>query len=331
MVATGLAVAAGLLSLLRPREYTAVAKFRALSSSGGQNALGVLGAQLGISGIGQTGDAPEFYIDLLRSRSVLRDLGSRIYKIPGPPPFTGDLFTFFKIPPDKTSARNIKLVETLQKKITTSVERTTGIVTVEINTTEPKLSEQMCVTLLSLLNEYDVNRRREQARAEREFVEQRLTDERSALASEEDALTSFFTRNRQLLTGRVGASPELNAEESRLQRRVQFRQELYLSLAQNLSRIELEESRNTPTLTVLERPEGFVDRRPRGTLRLAALLFILGLIVGAGVAVVREYLAMVRASGPQVLEASPDSVSGARRRSRHAGRPDQAAVAKSAE
>jgi uncharacterized protein involved in exopolysaccharide biosynthesis len=282
----GLALVGGIFSLLRPREYTATARFRALSSSGGQNTLGAIGAQLGIAALSQSEDAPEFYIDLLRSRTILKDLGSRIYTIPGPPPFSGDLYTFFKIEPDKTSARNIKLVETLQKKLTTSIERTTGIVTVEVNTTEPKLSEQMCVTLMSLLNQYDVNRRRDQARAEREFVEQRLSDERAALASEEDALTNFFTRNRQLIVGR-SAAPELNAEESRLQRRVQLRQELYLSLAQNLSRVELEESRNTPTLSLLERPEGFVERRPRGTLRLATLLFLLGLVVGGAVAVVR--------------------------------------------
>jgi uncharacterized protein involved in exopolysaccharide biosynthesis len=332
MLSFGLAIAGAVLSILRPREYTALARFRALAPTGGaQGALGALGAQLGISALSQSGDNPEFYIDLLRSRGMLRDLGSRIYHISGPPPFTGDLYTFFEIPPDRTSARNIKLVETLQKKIKTSIERTTGIVTVEVNTTEPKLSEQISVTLLGLLNQYDINRRRDRAHAEREFVELRVGDERAALTSEEDALTGFYTRNRQLLAGRSVGSAELNAEESRLQRRVQYRQALYLSLAQDLSKIELEEARNTPTLLVLERPEGFVEPRPRGTLRLATLLFILGLIVGAGVAVVREYLAMVRAGGLQVFEPGGEPSAGPRRRPRQSGRAEQPNVARSAD
>jgi uncharacterized protein involved in exopolysaccharide biosynthesis len=328
----GLAAVGAVSSLLRPREYTAVAKFRALSAgNSGQSTLGAIGAQLGLAALSQTSDAPEFYTDLVRSRTILKDLGSRTYTIPGSPPFTGDLYSFFKIKPDQPSARNVKLVNALQKTIKTSVARPTGIVTLEVNTTEPKLSEQMCVTLLALLNEFDIARRRDQARAERQFVEQRVGEERAALSADEDALTSFFTRNRQLLAGRPTGSPELIAEESRLHRRVQFRQELYLSLAQNLAKIELDEARNTPTLSVLERPEGFVQPRPRGTIRLATLLFLFGLIVGAAMAVMREYLTMVKGNGPQVLESTGEPVAGSRRRSRQPGRPDQPNVARSAE
>jgi len=332
LLAFGLAVIGGLLSLLRPREYMATAKFRALAPGGsGQGSLGALGAQLGLSSLSTQGDPPEFYIGLLRSRGMLRDLGSRIYTVPGSPPFKGDLYTFFKIKADQPSARNIKLVDALEKKIETSVERTTGVVTVQVHTTEPALSEQMSVTLLGLLDEYDINRRRDQARAERQFVEQRLTDERAALTADEDALTSFYTRNRQLIAGRPTGSAELNAEESRLERRVQFRQELYLSLAQNLSKIELEEARDTPTLTILERPDGFIEPRPRGTLRLATLLLLLGLVVGAGAAIVREYLTMVKGSGLQVFEPGSEPSAGPRRRTRQSARGDQPSVARSAE
>jgi uncharacterized protein involved in exopolysaccharide biosynthesis len=331
-LAFGLAVTGGLLSLLRSREYVATARFRALSASGGgQGALGSIGQQLGLASLSQQGDPPEFYIGLLRSRGMLKDLGSRIYTVPGNSPFKGDLYAFYKIAADGPSARNIKLVDVLEKKIETSVERTTGVVTVQVHTTNPTLSEQMSVTLLGLLDEYDINRRREQARAERQFVEQRLSDERAALTADEDALTSFYTRNRQLVAGRPTGSAELNAEESRLERRVQFRQELYLSLAQNLSKIELEEARDTPTLTVLERPGGFIEPRPRGTLRLATLLFIFGLVVGAGWAIVREYLTMVKASGLQVFEPENEPSVAPRRRTRQSGRGDQTSVARSAE
>ena len=157
-----------------------------------------------------------------------------------------------------------------------------------IRTNNPELSESIAVNALALLNEYDIRRKRTQAKAEREFVEQMLRAERATLTADENALTSFYTRNRQLLRG-VGGSPVLAAEEARLQRRVQFSQQVYLALAQSLTRAELEESRNTPVIAVLQRPEGFVERRPKGTLRLMIVLAVIGAMLASAVVMFREY------------------------------------------
>lgn len=116
------------------------------------------------------------------------------------------------------------------------------------------------------------------------------------MTTAENALTSFYTRNRQLLQG-VGSSPELAAEEARLQRQVQFTQQVYLALAQSLTRAELDESRNTPVIAVLERPEGFVERRPRGTLRLMIVLGVIGAMLASGVVMFREYRSLTNEAG----------------------------------
>lgn len=283
------ALAGTIFSVLRPREYTAMVRFRPVAGTSGQGgSLAQLGAQLGIALPSANADAPEFYMALLRSRNFLRELGTRQYRLAGSTRPTS-LFSFFEIDDTTTDAANLKLVRALGRVMSLSVERTTGIVTVQINTRRPELSEQLATGTLELLNAYDLRSRHAQAGAEREFVEERLTQERDRMTAEEGALAEFYDRNKQLLAGRA-TSAQLTAEESRLQRRVQFQQQLYLSLAQNLARAELEEARTTPTISVVDRAEGFIAPRPRGTLRLALVLALLGFLVGVLVALWREYM-----------------------------------------
>jgi uncharacterized protein involved in exopolysaccharide biosynthesis len=283
------AVLGGILSFLRPREYTAMVRFRPVAgTSGGQGSIAQLGAQLGIALPTANADAPEFYMALLRSRDFLRELGTKRYRLAGSAQPT-TLYPFFKINDTTSDAAHLKLVRALGRVTSLSVERTTGIVTVQINTRRPELSEQLATATLELLNAYDLRSRHEHAGAEREFVEQRLTQERDRMSSEEAALASFYDRNKQLLAGRA-TSAQLTAEESRLQRRVQFQQQLYLSLAQNLARAELEEARTTPTISIIDRAEGFIAPKPRGTVRLALVLALLGFLVGVVLALWREYV-----------------------------------------
>lgn len=280
----------GLANMLRERQHVATARFRAVGSANAQqSALSAIGAQFGFAGLTAATDAPELYVNILMSRDLLRELGSKQYTLKTPTPFQGDMYEYFEIEEGKSAAGNLKLVKALQDRIKPSVDRVTGIVTFQVRTNNPELSESIAVNALALLNEYDIRRKRTQARAEREFVEQMLRAERATLTADENALTSFYTRNRQLLRGIGSASPELAAEEARLQRRVQFSQQVYLALAQSLTRAELEESRNTPVIAVLQRPEGFVERRPKGTLRLMIVLGVIGALLASAVVMFREY------------------------------------------
>lgn len=294
VICAGIGMLLGLANMLRTRQFTASLRFRGVSAaSAQQSALSALGAQLGVASLLGAADAPDIYVSVLRSRDLLRELGSQQYSTSNPRTFSGDLYAYFRIEEADSSAKNLELVDELQDRIRTTIERTTGIVTFEVNTDSPELSQEIAVNALEQLNAFDIRRRREQARAEREFVESRLAAERATLTADENELANFYASNRQLLSG-VRSSPALAAEEARLQRRVQLSQQLYLSLAQNLARSELEEARNTPTISVLERPEGFVRRKPRGTGRMMVLLGLLGILTGVGIALVREYRSMLR-------------------------------------
>jgi uncharacterized protein involved in exopolysaccharide biosynthesis len=76
----------------------------------------------------------------------------------------------------------------------------------------------------------------------------------------------FYRQNRYFAN-----SPELKAEEGRLQRQVSLRQQLYVSLAQSLEGAKIEEVRNTPVFTLLDRPQGSVEPTDRN---LPAKVFV---------------------------------------------------------
>jgi uncharacterized protein involved in exopolysaccharide biosynthesis len=106
---------------------------------------------------------------------------------------------------------------------------------------------------------------------------------------------------------RFGEHSALTNEAARLERNVMIAQQLFVSLSQNYESARLEEVRNTPVITVLERPEGFVERQARGTVRKTIIAFVAGGFVVALIALARDLLA--RSRGRRDIEEFFDSLS----------------------
>jgi hypothetical protein len=73
-----------------------------------------------------------------------------------------------------------------------------------------------------------------------------------------------------------------------------MRQQLYVALTQNLEAAKIDEARNTPVITEVESPEGFVQRMPRHTVRNSVLGLLAGVASAIGIAFFIEYVARQR-------------------------------------
>jgi uncharacterized protein involved in exopolysaccharide biosynthesis len=228
-------------------------------------------------------------MDLLQSREVLREVVLTTFDAPDVLGEPATLLRYFALEGLDRSIAVMRGIRSLRGTLDVRGDRTTGLVRLEIRTRSPELSAQVASRFLELVNDYNLRRRQSQARAEREFVEQRLASGQQDLLAAEEALAAFYRRNR-----RFQDSPELMAEESRLQRVVALRQQLYLSLAQSHEAAKIEEVRNTPVITVLEHPEGFVEPRARGTTRKAAVAAILAIFFAVVTSFTLEYLRRAR-------------------------------------
>lgn len=286
----GLALLVGLASFLTPRRYTSSASFVPQEPMPAQGMFSQLAAQYGFGGITGGGEtSPQFYASLLGSNEILRQVVTHRYEVDG---FEGTLLEYFEIGPDESYAA-VKAVEELRDIVSVDVDRVSSVVRIEVHTKRPALSAAILTRMLALVSEYNLERRQSQARAEREFVERRLSDARAELAQAEEALAAFYRSNR-----RFEESPELVAQEARLQREVSLRQELFLTLSQSFETARIEEVRSTPVITVVDRPEATVQPRPRGTIRKALIALIGGGFLGLILAFGSEYLELARRTNP---------------------------------
>ena len=281
-----LAVLTVALSLSRRRQYVSTTSFVSQEAGPTGTGLSSLVSQFGF--LAPTGSltSPQFYADLLQSKAVMREVVRTVYAVEGSDGFRGTLIQYFSVAEPDSESAAAQAVEFLKGATTVTTDRITGVVRLKVATRYAALSAQVATRYLELLNDYNLRRRQSQARAEREFVEARLAAYQSDLQVAEQALAEFYRRNR-----RIEDAPQLRAEEGRLLRQVTFHQQLYLTLAQRHEAAKIDEVRDTPVLTILDRPEIFVEPQARGTVRKGIIALVVGVLLAAFIAFGREYIA----------------------------------------
>ncbi len=275
LLAVSCGLAAGLASVLTSRKYVASATFIPQEPKTPQSLISELAPQFGLSLGRANANSPDFYASLLRSKELLRDAVMAQYHVSSEPPFTGNLIAYFRI---EASSPNLVMIMALRRMsdvVDVQTDRSTGVVGVDVTTDNPELSEQIAVRLLDLVNAYNLRRQQFQAKEEREFLEKRLDSAQGQLSAAEDTYSNFLMRNR-----RWEESPDLRGEVGRLERQVNLRQQLYVSLNQYYELAKLEEVRNTPVITVIQHPSGFVEPKRRGTPLKALAGLVLGALAG---------------------------------------------------
>src|SRR5713101_2297050 len=289
------AVSVGLMSWLSPRRYVVSASFIPQEPKTAQSLLNQLDPQLGIT-LGRSNvSSPDFYASLLQSSELQWDVVTADYHLTASRRFDGDLIQYLEI---KAPSRDQVVTSTLRQlrsMVSVHTDRITGVVGFDVTTKSPELSQQIAERFLDLVNDYNLRRQQSQAKAEREFLEKRLAVAKDSLAVAEDELSKFLVRNR-----RLEDSPELRAEASRLERQVNLRQQVYLSLNQYYELAKLEEVRNTPVITIIQHPAGFVERKSRRTVLKASAALLLGGLVAVLLAFASERVR--RLEGPEFEE-----------------------------
>lgn len=268
-------VAAALVStlgLLKPRDWTAHASFMPQSRSVGSAAAG-LAAQFGLAVPGsEAGMSPAFYADLVEMDVVLDALSDSSFALDrrGGRPVT--LYEAFKIKPDAPALRREALLRKLRGAIDAVVVQKTGVVNLSVRAPSATLAASIATRLLAEVNRFNLERRKSQASAERQFAERRVSEAAGELRDAENRLELFLDRNREFRN-----SAALTFQYDRLQREVSARQQLHASLLQSYEQAKIDEVRDTPVITVVDPPR----EPPRPDSRKLAVRGLVALIAGA--------------------------------------------------
>lgn len=288
-----------LVSLLLPRHYTATASFMPSGGAGLASNLSGIAAQFGLSvSADDPGQSPAFYADLIQSDGILRTVVTESFPagndtVPGTTTTLVAYYGYGNLPREAGIERT---TERMRQDLAAVPNLKTGVVQVRFETRSPWLSAGVVGALVDQVNAFNAAQRKTQARAEREFVEGRVTASEEELRVAEDRLQSFLDRNREFRN-----SPPLLFQHDRLQREVVQRQAVVTTLGQSLEQARIEEVRNTPLISLVEQPvpPAIPDRR-RLALKLGAAL-VVGALVGLGLAYLRAQWRLASSADPAAI------------------------------
>ena len=279
----GLATA---VTLVWPRSYTATESFVPQAPQGSEGVGGALSSLAGLAGqfgisIGSGGEGtPDFFAALLTSREIMTDVLQEHFVDPDDSSAHPTLLTILDAGGSTPARRLGEGLRYLGKHLDVDVDHNAGVVTLSITLHSPVLAAQVASRLVAIVDSFSLDRLQAASHAERMFSEGRLAQAKGELSNAEDSLLRFLTANR-----RYADSPLLSFENDRLQRQVQLRLDVLLTLQHEYEQARIEEVRNTPVLTIVDHAVP-PDKKSSPHLLLNALV---AMILGATIAIVRAY------------------------------------------
>jgi uncharacterized protein involved in exopolysaccharide biosynthesis len=288
-IATGVALATTIVILSGARTYTVESSF--IIQKRDQPPVAGLAAQLGmdVNGVDAT-QSPAFYAALIKTPDVLDRLVDTTFTTStDPKPKT--LASTWKISNDNVGVTRRSVIDKLQKVVSSSVSQKLDLVVLRVTTGDPELSRQLAEAILRQVNWFNLQTRQSRAAAERQFDERLVAEVGADLRRAEDETQQFFQRNQQ-----PRMSAELEMEKQRLTRHLEILNARYVSVVTAYDRARIDEVRDTPVITVIQRPRLPISADSRSLPRKTLLMFLLALALGSIAALVRHALASVRSS-----------------------------------
>jgi uncharacterized protein involved in exopolysaccharide biosynthesis len=292
----------GLVSLVVPPTYTATTTFvpEVRNQNRLPSAIAGLAGQLGIPIGTDPTESPRFYGDVLRSRELLERILLSRYPDPRGAGDSTTLLRILRVDGDNPADSLARGVKRLDELISVRVDAQTNIVRVSVDARNADVASTVANRLVEYLNEFNTHKRQSQGRERRRFSEQRVAAADSELRRAEEAVKTFYERNRGWQQ-----APELVFEEARLRRRLTVGQEIYLTLKREYETARIDEVNDTPVITVIDTAVVPQERsQPRPALWVTVALLV-GSMVSISWALGAAYVERVRGSAePEYRELS---------------------------
>ena len=279
----------GLMAAARADDYVSRASFVVRGARGGAQLPGGA-AMLGLtlSNAFEFSQSIVFYSELAKSTRVLLGAARKQYQTQDGSKKT--LAEIYEIEAASPEAAARKAASRLFHGVSANIYSRSGVVGISVAAPDPLVAQQIATHILAELNAYSIQSRREQAIAERRFIEELVSDARARLTRSEEAVSSFLVLNREYEN-----SPALRLEFNRLSREVGSRQEVYTALARELEQARIEEVRDRAPLNIVEPADLPADPETRDAIRKTLLGLAVGLLVGIVAAFLRQRAAESRA------------------------------------
>jgi len=242
-------VAAVLSSVVSPT-FTATTTFTAEvgSGSGLPASLADVAGRFGLP-TGRTGTSePDFFAEVLTSQEVLiAVLQTPFVDDRNSPPTRRPLLEILDVQGQTWLDSLAKGVRKLRGLVRASFSTRTDIVTLNVDAPTSRLAADVANRMVQLLDSFNIVRRQYQSREMRRFAGERLGEAQGELTAAEDRMRHFLEVNR-----RYTDSPVLVFQSKRLERDVDLRQEIVITLAREYEEARIAEHRDVPLLSIID-------------------------------------------------------------------------------
>ena len=266
--------------------YTSTAKIMSSATGSNSQAIG-LAAQFGINIPTNQNGIKWVYPEIIKSRTLARSILKRKFDTDefGPQKSLLQILTYGNEEPKFNMDTLEKMaIGSFLYMVKVSENSKTGILTLMINSLEPKLSADINNALIEELDAHQQKYNKARTSDAKQFIEERIIETEKELMIAEEALKVFRDRNR-----RIGNSPALQLEQQRLAREVSVLTGVFTTLKQQLETTKIEEVKESNYVVVLDHPEVPLGRSKPRTKLMIILAGLMGITFGIAFAFIKEY------------------------------------------
>lgn len=174
-------------------------------------------------------------------------------------------------------------LEAIADRVATSVDQGTGLMTISVTAGGPRLASSIAKSFLDHFTTRVREIRTEKVRERLQFVEGRFQEVEKELEAAEERLAQFLEQNKNPTTA------TLQFRRDRLQRQVNFKEQLYSELQSQLTQTRLDLQRRQPVITVVEEPVPPLERSAPLRTLIVLISLIFGGILAVGIAFTKAY------------------------------------------
>jgi len=184
-----------------------------------------------------------FYSTFFTSRWALADL---LNQPTGRHP--GETYLSVFAPLSGTPQRKVEVaLNRVKKTIATRFDQRSGIFQISVSHRSAAIATGVANLLAAELRRFNTDVRTTRARDAVGFVADRLEESKQSLNKSENELAAFRSAN-----ARIGNAPELQLKQSRLEREVQFNENIYALLSRQYELARIQEKNETRVFTIMD-------------------------------------------------------------------------------
>jgi len=170
------------------------------------------------------------------------------------------------------------------KMVSISTNKKTGLITLNVETSDPVLCAEIGNYLGKALTKYVQEYQGSKAIDNIEHINKRLLSVNNELKDIEEDLKIFQIKNRDM------SSPQTQLEYGRLQRKLQIKQQVYLTLNQQIELAQIDKIKKSPVINILDKAEVPLFKvRPKRSL-ICIIYTFLGGIIGCGIVLLLPFI-----------------------------------------